>query len=87
METKIFKDVELYKDNSFRKRWSEVFGGDLYKVEVKGRKARVHAESVFSPRPSRFNTLSYVGGNSEKNYFQLTVNGNKVYFAINYSLI
>lgn len=83
--TQIFKHVELFKDFKLKETWKAPWD-DQWDVEVKGRKARIHSCHPFTRKPSRFNTLSYLGGYGEMRIYGLIVNGKKAYFAIPYGL-
>ena len=87
----IVNDIHIYKDKDLTTLWSE----DPFKVEFKGKKARVHTNIPFSTHQvSRFNNLKCLGhlatfanGTNNTLYiYQLTVNGYKTFFRTTHNI-
>jgi len=75
----IIENITLYKDFNFTKEWCDMFGS--YEIQIVGEKARVKLHSIFgSNKQSRLNKLNQVGSIGDVKLYNLTVNGQKVFF-------
>jgi hypothetical protein len=83
--------VILYKDQSQTKPWENPPLGKEFEIEYVGDKARVTGNVFIRSVTSRLNPLTRMGGISgggqpNKYFYSLVVNGQRVYFTSTYKI-